>query len=391
MTDASDPRQPSGTTIDSRGALTRTAVLLIATAFWIYLWSTTLAQWYLVAQALPTRPAPDWGARLWQGVLLYPPLLVLVMVSYRLGYDRLRSAWRVVAHLTLALVFGLLARPTLIVGRALVDGTSFVEAMAAMDGSADFAARVQLWASATLADVVQYLVLQGLIFGGHFYAHYRHEQALRAELAAQYDRARLHALRMQLGPHFLFNTLSAIAGLVRADPHAAETMATRLGDLFRQALAERDDELIPLAQELDYAENYLEIQRLRFADRLRYTIAVDRALSSTPVPPLLLQPILENAVEHGVHGSEGAVLVEIVGARVGHEIHLRIRNGSDGLVVAVHRGSHGLGLRNVRDRIEAAYGNAGSLSFGQTGSREFETLVVLPYAAAPTDAQRAAA
>jgi LytS/YehU family sensor histidine kinase len=164
------------------------------------------------------------------------------------------------------------------------------------------------------------------------------------------------------------------------NPPAAEGMVTRLGELFRRALGERDTELVALEQELEYAENYLEIQRIRFAERLDYRIHVEPQLGNAQIPPLLLQPLLENAVEHGLRETEGSVHIELVCRMNGDRVEILIRNRSGGALLPARIGTArgGLGLNNVRDRLDAAYAGEGALAFRKVSPGEYESAVTFP-------------
>ena len=219
-------------------------LFIVITVFWAYVSLSVVAQWELMHQALPRMPVTQTPVNALTCVLLYPVLLALTALSYRVGYDLRRWYAIVPVHVGLAFIFGMAARPLLIISKAFVDDIPIAEAFDVMDGHArNFGVVLKLYGSMAVQDGMHYLVLQAVMAGLTFYNRYRHEQALRAEIVAQYARARLSALRMQISPHFLYNTLSAIAGLVRSNPTAAEGMVTRLGELFRRALAERESEL----------------------------------------------------------------------------------------------------------------------------------------------------
>ena len=143
-------------------------------------------------------------------------------------------------------------------------------------------------------------LIGGVAYAIHFYrqsiARMRAVESMRAELA----QAELRALEAQIEPHFLFNTLNAIASLIPSNPPAAEEMTTRLADVFRYALSASERETAPLADELAFAHGYLGIERVRFGDRLRVVTTVEPGLERAPVPSLLLQPVVENAVRHAI-------------------------------------------------------------------------------------------
>lgn len=358
----------------------RRAVLLIATLFWTYVSVWTVLQWDLMALAQGSRQPLVTQINSITCLLMFPLLLVLALVSRRIGYDRERWPARLAGHLALAAVFGLAGRPMMTVARAIAQDASLVETFARLLG-AEWSVLVPTWLSPALYDGTQYLVLQALVIGFTYAMRYRHEQFLRQQLSMQYDRARLNALRMQISPHFLYNTLSAIAGLIRTSPQAAEEMVIRLGELFRRALGERDVEMVTLEQELDYAEDYLEIQHMRFAERLTYRIEVESpALKNTLIPPLLLQPLLENAVEHGLHESEGAVEIQLACRSEGERTIISVRNRSDGPAVERNGGSSrsGLGLRNVRERLAAAFAGDSEFQLVALAGNEYEARMAFP-------------
>jgi hypothetical protein len=357
------------------------ALLLLIVGFWTYVSFITVMQWQLMKAVIPELHIVSTLTMALECLLLFFPLIALTLISRRIGYDQRHWRRQLPLHVALACVFGVCARPTMLFSRSYVENLVFVDLL--FDHTRPLATTLRLHLSEALFDAMQYLVLQGFIAGATFYLRFSKEQELRETLTTQYERARLSALRMQINPHFLYNTLSAIAGLVRSNPQAAEGMVTRLGDLFRRALAERNTELVTLEQELEYAESYLEIQRVRFADRLTYTIRSDDSLKGVAIPPLLLQPLLENAVEHGLHETEGAVRIALICRAVESQVEIAVLNKSEGPVFpnqASHP-RHGIGLNNVRDRLQAAYADESEFIFRNTSVGEYETLMRFPYQA----------
>jgi len=203
-------------------------------------------------------------------------------------------------------------------------------------------------------------VLPALI-GYHQYWHrvlgLRHREQELVELAAT---AQLAALRAQINPHFLFNSLNSIAQLIRADPDRAEACVERLAEMFRYVLRYGEKDFVPLAEELEMARAYLDIERARFGDRLRVETHVDPPSLQHLIPNLILQPLVENAVRHGLSRKRGGGTVRI-DARLADGC-LELSVGDDGLGMpdtALERVyEHGIGLRNLRDRLERLYGPA---------------------------------
>ncbi|MGH8185560.1 MAG: histidine kinase, partial [Steroidobacteraceae bacterium] len=214
------------------------ACLVIATVFWIHVSIARSARWELLRQAIADAgiSPPDQIAL--TSALLFVPLWLLSIVSWRVGYDLGRWPKVVAAHLALALAFGATCRFAMFMALTLLHDVSFIDAMRILDGL-DSDRATKFWVAGIVEHSAQYLVLQGILTGAAFYVRLKEEQALRERLAREYDRTRLQVLRMQTNPHFLFNTLSAIAGLIRPQPQAAEAMVTRLGELFRATLIER--------------------------------------------------------------------------------------------------------------------------------------------------------
>jgi two-component system LytT family sensor kinase len=179
----------------------------------------------------------------------------------------------------------------------------------------------------------------------------------QAELQEQLAEAQLQALRMQMHPHFLFNALNSVAALIPEEPRVAEHMLTRLGELLRIYLRSSEQQEISLAQEIDFLRRYLEIQKLRFEERLHVRIRVDPAAETAAVPSLILQPLVENAIVHGIADRERDGSIEIDGAVEGAELFLRVAdNGSDTPGGAKGAFREGTGLGNTRRRLERLYG-----------------------------------
>jgi LytS/YehU family sensor histidine kinase len=200
-----------------------------------------------------------------------------------------------------------------------------------------------------------------------------------SELAAQLTRAQLNALKMQLQPHFLFNTLGAIMVLVRkGEARQAESMLARLSDLLRSALESVEAQEAPLWRELEFLRLYLSIEEVRFQDRLRVRIASDPTLSEALLPHMALQPIVENAVRHGLARSEKAVLIEVEARREADDMVLTVQDDGPGNLPAGFEGK-GIGLTNTRNRLERLYGERFSLSIQNRTPHGVLVKMVLPF------------
>jgi sensor histidine kinase YesM len=213
----------------------------------------------------------------------------------------------------------------------------------------------------------------------------REQAALRADLRSsqletQVAQARLGALKAQLQPHFLFNTLNAIVVLVRQQKgqQAEETLA-RFSDLLRAVLADMETQEVTLGRELEYLKLYLSIEQLRFSDRLRVDIEVDSELLDAAVPHMGLQPIVENAIRHGVGQRASFGAIGITARKVGDELHVTVRDDGPGFAARSGHSGLGLGLSNTRARLKQLYGEKSELRTGAAAGGGAEVTMVLPY------------
>ena len=194
-----------------------------------------------------------------------------------------------------------------------------------------------------------------------YYRRYMAGERRAAQLQAQLAEAQLHALKMQLQPHFLFNTLHSISALVYTDVDAADKMIARLGDFLRLTLENSGTQEVTLQQELEFLKCYLEIERIRFQDRLTTTLHIDPQALDTQVPNLILQPIVENAIRHGIAPRSTPGQIDILAERKNGTLRIRIKDNGPGLILnRSFDGSfkEGVGLANTRARLEQLYGAA---------------------------------
>lgn len=204
--------------------------------------------------------------------------------------------------------------------------------------------------------------------------------ARSAELEAQLAEARLETLRTRLNPHFLFNTLNAVSALITEDPRAGRDMIALLSELLRHALRDTAEQEIPLREELRLLGIYLEIMEIRYQGQLETVIKVDPDIQDALVPNLILQPLVENGMKHGVDRAGGHGKIEVLGYRSGDELVLTVRDtgpGDGGS--ASHADRPGVGLRLTRERLAELYGDQQELSLEPIDGGGMSALIVLPY------------
>jgi two-component system, LytTR family, sensor kinase len=198
-----------------------------------------------------------------------------------------------------------------------------------------------------------------------------------AHLQAQLAQARLESLRMQINPHFLFNTLHAISALVDRDAAGVRKMVARLSELLRYTLDSAAVEQVPLDRELGFVRRYLEIMEIRFQGRLEVAFDVEPGIDRALVPTLILQPIVENAMKHGASHVRGTARVVLSARSEDGRLFLTVRDSGPGPDVS--SGDSGIGLRNTRERLHEIYGAEASLSLRRNDADETVAEIVIPY------------
>jgi two-component system LytT family sensor kinase len=229
-------------------------------------------------------------------------------------------------------------------------------------------------------NLLTYFVIVGVSHAVEYYRRYQERERLAAQLEAQLSRAQLLALKMQLHPHFLFNTLNTISALIHRDPRAADRMVARLGDLLRLTLDNHGVEEVPLKEELEFLEKYLEIEQTRFHDRLSVRMDIDPESLDARLPNLLLQPLVENAIRHGIAARPGAGRIEIHARCYNGALQLAVRDNGTGLPADWQTtGQIGVGLANTRARLAQLYGPRHSFTLANVPGGGLEVAIVIPF------------
>jgi two-component system, LytTR family, sensor kinase len=291
------------------------------------------------------------GAATWYPWVILAPLVFLVCRRFR--FDGETWAWSAAVHLPSSFAFGGL-------WTLLRWGLSFVswvdEKPLAIERVA--VAHFYLW-------FLAYWILVGVHEAWRNYRRFTQGELRASQLEARLAQAQLEVLKGQLHPHFLFNTLHAISTLIHRDPDAADEMLAQLSDLLRMTLANVGVQEVPLQQEMEFLRRYLDIQQTRFADRLRVVVDVPADTLDIRVPNQVLQPLVENAIHHGVDARRGDGLVEIRARAEGDMLRLEVRDDGPGLKstpgAAPKPAGSGIGLSNTRARLHELYGPKSAL------------------------------
>ena len=295
---------------------------------------------------LSIREAVLSGVATWYPWLLLAPFIFKVCLRYPFDAGRWRRS--VLVHLPACLAFGL-------VYSTLRWGASFVPWVDEKPLIFNRVAitHIYLW-------VLSYWVLVGVHEAWHNYQRFKQGELRASQLEARLAQAQLEVLKGQLHPHFLFNTLHAISTLIHRDADAADEMLAQLSDLLRMTLANIGVQEVPLQQELEFLRRYLDIQQMRFQDRLRVVMDVPSDTLDVKVPNQVLQPLVENAIRHGVDARRGEGLIEIRARAEGATLMLSVRDDGPGLrpeaLNGVRAQGRGIGLSNTRARLKELYG-----------------------------------
>lgn len=246
----------------------------------------------------------------------------------------------------------------------------------------------RLFLKNTLLNLIIYWIIVSVSHAVDYYRKYRDREVQNADLERRLAEARLMALQMQLNPHFLFNTLHAISALVHQDPDSAEEMIARLSELLRQALENTEASEVTLREELDFLGRYLEIEQTRFGSRLAFRPAVAPETLEARVPNLLLQPLIENAIRHGIERQKRAGRIELRAWREGDRLHLEVSDNGAG-VPAGQPLRLGVGLANTRARLHHLYGGRSRFHLGNRPEGGLRVSLSLPFRTAEPPAEPA--
>lgn len=213
-----------------------------------------------------------------------------------------------------------------------------------------------------------------------YYQMYRERELRASQLETKLAQSQLQILKMQLHPHFLFNTLNTISELIHQNPNVAERIVTDLSDSLRLSLKSAGRQEVSLQQELDFLEKYLQIEQTRFADRLRVQMQIDPQALDAGVPNMILQPLVENAIRHGIAPLACGGRVEIQAVRDNGSLHLRVSDDGVGLPAGeVARINEGVGLSNTRARLQHLYGAAHSFELQSAPDHGVTLRMTIPY------------
>lgn len=308
--------------------------------------------------ALPSLSSGHWDQTLrmslaewWSWGVMTP---LIIALDRRLPFPGRELGKRIGAHLAGSVIFTLVYMYVFTLWRASMGVVPW--------GSLKFS---QIFAFANLGWFLWSWLICWLIVGGlqayRYYERYVNSELRLERLEHSFSEARLNALRMQLDPHFLFNALNTISSHVERDPKLTRRMIEHLGDLLRMSLESKDRQEVPLSEEIAFLEHYLEIQKIRFGDQLRVVMDIAPDARYAAVPAMVIQPLVENAIRHGISRRASGGTVTVKAAAEGERLEIRVTDDGVGLPLGwTLETSEGLGLSITRERIAGLHPNGAS-------------------------------
>ncbi|MEM7352493.1 MAG: histidine kinase [Acidobacteriota bacterium] len=307
----------------------------------------------IIANSLANQHGIRWGEVLSEFLnwylwgLLFP---LIWWVSRRFSFERRKLASRIPIHLASGLIVSLIYVTLMLLKNSIV--TSFSLGKLSFDllkGIPGYLLGGFEWF------LVPYFGIVAFIHAVSYYEKYRERQLKTTRLEAQLALAHLEVLKMQLQPHFLFNTLNAISALMHRDVDAADRMISLLSDLLRLSLEKDNRHQVSLQSEIEFLNRYLAIEKIRFRDRLKIEEDIEAICMAAQVPRLILQPLVENSIKHGIAMRSAAGRISIRARRLGERLNIQVSDDGPGLPSSTIR--EGVGLANTRARLKQIYGD----------------------------------
>lgn len=353
------------------------------TAKWIAIFGIwTLVGLFLTSQLalqsqLSENPIPFWRALSWQlasgyAWFLFSPLILWLSARYPFEKDKWKKSLPI--HLVASLLVSLIL---LAVDAFVLPKLGYLQRF-------QLTSFFETYKIILVVNLHFSIAIYGAVVAIHqailYYRKYRERELQTSQLEARLAQSRLQVLKMQLHPHFLFNTLNAISELVHRDPESADRMLTDLSDLLRMSFENLEVQEISLKQELEFLRKYLEIEQMRFQERLRVEMDISPETLSASVPNMILQPLVENAIKHGISPRAEGGRIDIKAAR--NNGHLQITVSDDGLGMSQHETEsprEGVGLSNTRKRLRHLYGDKQKFELRSAGERGVIVNLEMPF------------
>ncbi len=317
--------------------------------------------WYLINFAVST--FFEWKLKrpftyvLWNGFYLWECLCALIILIFLWTHFlfRFRPVIQLIGHaIGIASFF-------MVMGTLSYYFTDYVDGLVYFENWKEYMVELLNWEALRFYD--QYIITVGIYYVIRYFQGLQKEEKEKSELALKNKEMQISLLKSQINPHFLFNTLNSISTLIHSSKDQARRVITQLSDIFRYALDSHTGKMVKLAHEIDFIENYIRIQQVRFGDRLKFQKHIDESCLGLSIPPMILQPLVENAVKYGIGPKEDGGTIDLIVKHLTGEVYFEVRD--DGLGIHAKKvmdgSAGGVGMTNTDLRLKNYYGPLASL------------------------------
>lgn len=317
--------------------------------------------WYAVNFAIST--FFEWKLKrpftyvLWNGLYLWEALCILIILIFLWSHFlfRFRPTVQILGHAIGIVSF------FMVMGTLSYYFTDYVDGLIYFENWQEFMVEMLNWEALRFYD--QYIITVGVYYVISYFQGLQKEEKEKTELALKNKEMQISLLKSQINPHFLFNTLNSISTLIHSSKDQARKVLTQLSDIFRYALESHSGKLVKLANEIEFIENYIRIQQVRFGDRLKFEMHVDPACLDLSIPPMILQPLVENSVKYGIAPKEEGGTINLVVKHLTGAVFFEVTD--DGLGVNAKKvmdgSAGGVGMTNTDLRLKSYYGPSAQL------------------------------
>ncbi len=317
--------------------------------------------WYAVNFAIST--FFEWKLRrpfsyvLWNGLYLWEALCILILMIFLYTHwlFRFRAVTQIVGHALGIVTF------FFIMGTLSFYFTDYMDGLVYFDNWKEFMVELLNWDALRFYD--QYIITVGIYYVISYFQGLQREEKEKTELILKNTEMQISLLKSQINPHFLFNTLNSISTLMHSSKEQARRVITQLSDIFRYALDSHAGKMVKLAQEVDFIDSYIRIQQVRFDDRLKFVKEIDPTCAGLSIPPMILQPLVENSVKYGIAPKEEGGTIHLIIRHQKNGVYFEVRD--DGLGIHAKKvmdgSSGGVGMKNTDMRLKSYYGPTAGL------------------------------
>ena len=340
---------------------------------WAFLIWSGWVLFYAIVMFIQISEIPFWAALIASANYNYTYALLSILIwriCKKISFEKSQKFFFILSHFFLAIFFSVVWLVIVYGSWYLAEGARIFEQVRIRE--------IIGWQY--LFGMVQYFLVAGIFYTIIYYRNLKQKEIEQAELKILTRDAELKALKLQMNPHFLFNSLNSINALVTKDPASARKMIAQLSDLLRMSLETHDKLFIPLKEELDLMHTYLAIEQMRFGDKMIFKEDVDPELLTKPFPAMLLQPLLENAVKHGIASTRTGGTISLTVRFISDQIVGTVINETDGgmPLKTANSASNGISINNIRQRLDRMYGDKYSWRIDQSETNKFKVEFKLP-------------